>query len=121
MTGYVSRVRSLLAGITDLCPEHLRQSIRHVQRNCDIDCNVHDAVETWDECKQPDRAAGERMALALASIPHLLARLDAVEALHVMEYIEDGEYSRNRCAECLYEAEDREECPTIQALTGEGE
>ena len=81
MTGYVSRVRSLLAGITDLCPEHLRQSIRHVQRNCDIECNVHTTGPDWEDCKQPDRAAGERMALALASITHLLARLDAVEAL----------------------------------------
>jgi hypothetical protein len=81
VTGYMSHVRSLLAGITDLCPEHLRQSIRHVQRNCDIECNVHDAGPDWEDCKQPDRAAGERMAQALAEIPDLLARLDAVEKI----------------------------------------
>ena len=44
------------------------------------------------------------------------AAIDAVRELHVMEFIEDGEFSRNRCAECLYEAEGREECPTIGAI-----
>lgn len=44
------------------------------------------------------------------------AQIAAVESMHVMEYIEDGEHSRNRCMECLYEAEDREDCPTIEAI-----
>jgi hypothetical protein len=77
-------------GLTDLCAEHLRQSIRHVQRNCDIDCNIHedDVNATWDDCKQPDRGDGDRMAAVLADIPYLLtlarkqaAALEAVEAL----------------------------------------
>ena len=79
----LSAIRAQAEGLTDLCPEHLRQSIRHVQRNCDIECNVHEDASTWDECKQPDRAAGDRMTLALAAIPGLLARLDAIEALGI--------------------------------------
>jgi hypothetical protein len=73
------------AGLMDLCAEHLRQSIRHVQRNCDIDCNTHE--DTWDDCKQPERGDGERMAAALASIPRLTAAVDAVLALHEREVI----------------------------------
>ena len=44
------------------------------------------------------------------------AAIDAVKALHVMEFIEDGEDSRSRCDECLYEQDADEPCPTIQAL-----
>jgi phage gp36-like protein len=75
-------------GLTDLCAEHLRQSIRHVQRNCDIDCNVHEDEAEWDACKQPDRYDGDRMAAALADVPFLLdlagkqqAQLEAVRDL----------------------------------------
>lgn len=68
-------------GLTDLCPEHLRQSIRHVQRNCDIDCTDHEDATSWDACKQPDRYSGDRMARALATIPKLLAAVEAVAAL----------------------------------------
>jgi hypothetical protein len=81
-------IKASSAGLSDLCAEHLRQSIRHVQRNCDIDCNTHE--DTWDDCKQPDRGDGERMAAALASIPRMIAAVDAVLALHqpleVFEY-----------------------------------
>lgn len=60
------------AGLTDLCAEHLRQSIRHVQRNCDIHCNIHEDEDTWHECSQPDRYDGDRMAAVLSDVPFLL-------------------------------------------------
>lgn len=63
-------------GLTNLCPEYLRAGIRHLQRNCDMDCSVHD--EDWEACEQPDRYDGERIAKALADIPWLL---DEVERL----------------------------------------
>lgn len=75
MTATTARLDAIEAraeGLTDLCAEHLRQSIRHVQRNCDIDCNIHEDETTWDDCKQPDRGDGDRMAAVLADIPDLL-------------------------------------------------
>jgi len=71
----LGEIEALAEGLTDLCAEHQRQSIRHVQRNCDIDCNTHEDETTWDDCKQPDRYDGERMAKALSSIPYLLTEL----------------------------------------------
>ena len=73
-------IKASSEGLTDLCAEHLRQSIRHVQRNCDIDCNTHEDEPTWDDCKQPDRYDGERMAVALAGIPRLIAAVEGVLA-----------------------------------------
>ena len=67
-------------GLTNLCPEYLRAGIRHLQRNCDMDCSVHDA--DWESCEQPDRYDGERMAKALADIPWLLNRVRELEAAH---------------------------------------
>ena len=88
MTGVSERLDAIearSAGLTDLCAEYLRQSIRHVQRNCDIECNVHEDETQWDACKQPDRYDGDRIAAVLADIPGLLdlarkqqAALDAV-------------------------------------------
>jgi hypothetical protein len=90
MTATTERLDAITArsqGLTDLCAEHLRQSIRHVQRNCDIDCNIHEDETTWGECKQPDRGDGDRMAAVLADVPYLLdlarkqaAALEAVTA-----------------------------------------
>jgi hypothetical protein len=76
----LAAIEARAQGLTDLCPEHLRQSIRHVQRNVDIDCNVHEDETTWDDCKQPDRYDGERMAAALADIPALLAMVREQQA-----------------------------------------
>lgn len=85
LTERLDAIEARSAGLTDLCAEHLRQSIRHVQRNCDIPCNIHEDEDTWDDCKQPDRYDGDRMAALLADIPFLLdgarkqqAALDAV-------------------------------------------
>ena len=75
MTGVSERLDAIEAratDLTDLCAEHLRQSIRHVQRNCDIDCNVHEDETTWHACNQPDRYDGDRIAAVLADIPGLL-------------------------------------------------
>lgn len=74
-------IKARTEGLTDLCPEHLRQSIRHVQRNCDIECNTHEDESTWDDCKQPDRYDGERMAGALADVARLVAAVEAVLGL----------------------------------------
>jgi len=81
LSSLLAPIRARAEGVTDLCPEYLRQSIRHVQRNCDIECNVHVDESTWDDCKQPDRYDGARMAEVLASIPRLLSALDAVDKL----------------------------------------
>jgi hypothetical protein len=72
LTARLDAIQARAEGLTNLCAEHLRQSIRHIQRNCDIDCNVHEDENTWDDCKQPDRYDGDRMAAALADIPTLL-------------------------------------------------
>lgn len=71
----IEEIEARAEGLTDLCAEHLRQSIRHVQRNCDIECSEHGEGEDWDACKQPDRYDGGRIAKALADIPYLLAEL----------------------------------------------
>ena len=72
-TEILAAIEARAEGLTDLCAEHLRQSIRHVQRNCDMECNVHESEESWYDCNQPDRGDGERMAAALADIPILIA------------------------------------------------
>lgn len=61
-------------GLTNLCPEYLRAGIRHLQRNCDMECFVHG--DDWEACEQPDRYDGERIAKALADIPWLLAEVE---------------------------------------------
>jgi hypothetical protein len=71
-TKHLDAIEDRAKGLTDLCAEHLRQSIRHVQRNCDIDCNVHEDETEWDACKQPDRYDGHRMAAVLADVPYVL-------------------------------------------------
>lgn len=83
-------IRTLTEGLTDLCPEYLRQGIRHLQRNCSIECNHHSENET-EECNQPDRYDGERIAGLLAAIPTLLTALDAVEAECATTDTETGE------------------------------
>ncbi|MDQ0241210.1 hypothetical protein [Arthrobacter bambusae] len=103
-------IRETSDGLTDLCPEHLRQGIRHLQRNCDIDCNVHDNESTWDDCNQPDRYDGDRMARALASIPRLIQALEAVAGLHY-EDVFRGHLS-NGCKTCGHDWP----CPTITAV-----
>lgn len=46
----------------DWCPDYLHSAIRHVQRNCDIDCYAHDDPAGWSNCGQPDRYAGTFIA-----------------------------------------------------------
>lgn len=118
----LSAIREQAEGLTDLCPEHLRQSIRHVQRNCDIDCNTHE--DDPYACKQPDRYDGERMANALASIPGLLVALERVEALHPRTCEINGDKGCEHgdtcpalvCGPCG----EPWPCPTIEAITGGG-
>lgn len=70
-------IREQAEDLTDLCPEYMSQGIRHLQRNCDLGCYTHDD----DDCNQPGRYDGERMANALASIPRLLAALDGATTI----------------------------------------
>jgi hypothetical protein len=79
MTDRLDEIEARAKGLTDLCTEYLRLSIRHVQRNCDIDCDVHG--DDYDACKQPDRYDGARMATALADIPALLNAVKEVREL----------------------------------------
>jgi hypothetical protein len=72
LTDRLDAIEKRAEGLTDLCAEHLRQGIRHLQRNCNIDCNVHEDEDAWADCKQPDRYDGDRMAAVLADIPALL-------------------------------------------------
>lgn len=72
-------IKTRAAGLTDLCPDYMARGIRHLARNCDLDCPTHgeDGVET---CQVPERGDGERLAKALADLPKLTAALDAVLA-----------------------------------------
>ena len=73
-------------------------------------------IGSWD-----DGGISLEDATFLSSAPtdqaRLIAAVEAVAGMHVMEFIEDGQYSRTRCEECLYEQTDDEQCPTVAALT----
>lgn len=109
-------------GLTDLCAEHLRQGIRHLNRNCHIECNVHSDVEDSDDCNQPDRHDGDRMAAALADLPTLFAVVDAVAALHAPFVWDFGFGPVTSCKGCADQGVPQEAaeypCPTVKALTG---
>lgn len=115
-------MRARSEGLTDLCGEHLRQGIRHLQRNCHIECNVHEDVEESDACKQPERHDGDRMAAALADLPKLFAAVDAVTKLHTPFVWDFGFGPVTSCRACAdqeaSEAAAEYPCPTITALLG---
>ncbi|MCB5281115.1 hypothetical protein [Arthrobacter sp. ES1] len=108
-------------GLTDLCAEHLRQGIRHLQRNCHIECNVHEDVET-DACRHPAQGDGDRMAASLADLPRLFAAVEAVLKLHTPFVWDFGFGPVTSCRGCAdqgaSEAAAEYPCPTITALLG---
>jgi hypothetical protein len=115
-------MRARAEGLTDLCAEHLRQGIRHLNRNCHIECNVHEDVDEPDACKQPERHDGDRMAAALADLPKLFAAVDAVRNLHTPFVWDFGFGPVTSCRGCAdqgaSEAAAEYPCPTIKALIG---
>lgn len=52
---------------------------------------------------------------AREAMPKLLAAVEAVRALHVLEY--DDASERNRCRECGYEDWTDPACPTVRAIS----
>jgi hypothetical protein len=114
-------MRARSEGLTDLCAEHLRQGIRHLQRNCHIECNVHeDDIDEPDACKQPDRHDGDRMAAALADLPRFFAAVEAVMKLHTPFVWDFGFGPVTSCKGCAdqgaSEAAAQYPCATITAL-----
>lgn len=109
-------------GLTDLCAEHLRQGIRHLNRNCSIECNVHPDDDETDACNQPERHDGDRMATALADLPRLFAAVDAVAALHAPFVWDFGFGPVTSCRHCAdqgaTEAAAEYPCPTVTVLLG---
>lgn len=115
-------MRARAEGLTDLCAEHLRQGIRHLQRNCHIECNVHQDDDETDACKQPARGDGDRMAAALADLPKLFAAVEAVRELHKPFVWDFGFGPVTSCKGCAdqgaSEAAAEYPCPTVTALLG---
>jgi hypothetical protein len=115
-------MRARAEGLTDLCAEHLRQGIRHLNRNCHIECNVHADTHETDTCKQPARHDGDRMAESLAGLPKLFAAVDAVRSLHTPFEWDFGFGPVTACKGCAdqgaSEAAAEYPCPTIKALLG---
>lgn len=73
-------IRADLAELGDVnyCPAYLYQAVRHVQRNCEIECGEH-GYDDESNCVEPGRYDGTAMARLLAAVPALLA---AVESAH---------------------------------------
>ena len=69
------QIRADLAEIGDVnfCPEYLHSAIRHVQRNCEIECYTPGHEDGAVSCVQPGRYDGTAMARLLAAVPALLA------------------------------------------------
>lgn len=115
-------LKARVEGLTDLCAEHLRQGIRHLQRNCHIECNVHDDVEDTDDCKQPERHDGDRMAASLADLPRLFAAVEALAALHAPFVWDFGFGPVTSCKGCADQGASQEAaeypCPTVRAVLG---
>jgi hypothetical protein len=116
-------MRARSEGLTDLCAEHLRQGIRHLNRNCHIECNVHeDDIDEPAACKQPARGDGDRMAAALADLPKLFAAVEAVASLHTPFVWDFGYGPVTSCKGCADQGASQEAaeypCPTITALLG---
>lgn len=115
-------MRARAEGLTDLCAEHLRQGIRHLNRNCHIECNVHEDTEDTDACKQPERHDGDRMAASLADLPRLFAAVEAVAQLHTPFDWDFGFGPVTSCRACVIQGASQEAaeypCPTVRAVLG---
>ncbi len=64
-------IKRVIADLEDLplplCESYMYEAIRHVMRNCDIECPEH-----CSECTTPNRHDGSRMARLLNAIPDLV-------------------------------------------------
>lgn len=89
----------------DLCPDYMYRAIRHLERNCEIEC----AREELDEnhcCIHPDRYDGEAMAVALSDLAALVAAVEEVQRIRDTMRAEEGlyEYPEERFGDLLDEA-----------------
>lgn len=57
----MGKTPSFEGGDADWCPDWLYSGIRHLVRNCDIECSKHD-VEPGGDCGWPHRYAGAHIA-----------------------------------------------------------
>jgi hypothetical protein len=65
----------------DLCERYLYEAIRHVERNCYIECPEHDTEESRLRCNNPARHDGARMARLLNAIPELVNEIARLKKL----------------------------------------
>lgn len=75
----LENIKERTAGLTGLCADYMQRSIRHLQRNCEIECPIH-AEDPEALCQQPELHDGARIAAVLADQPKMTAALDAVLA-----------------------------------------
>ena len=74
----LEQIKTRAEKFADLCPDYMYRAIRHLERNCDVECEAAEEDENH-VCNHPDRYEGEDMAKVLADVPKLLAALEAVE------------------------------------------
>lgn len=63
----------------NLCPDYMAQGIRHLERNCDLDCHA-EVQNPYHDCTRPDKYDGEDMAKALGDLAALVAVVEEVQA-----------------------------------------
>ena len=86
----------------NICPDYMYRAIRHLERNCDIDCAREERDENHD-CIRPDRYDGEAMAVALADLTALVAVVEEVQCVRYLMRVEEGqfEYPEDRFGKML--------------------
>lgn len=86
----------------NLCPDYMYRAIRHVERNCDIECAREELDENHD-CIRPDRYDGEAMAVALSDLAALVAVAEEVQRIRDTMLHEAGkwEYPEDRFGKML--------------------
>lgn len=88
-----------------LCPDYMAQGIRHLERNCDLDCHA-EVQNPYHDCTRPDRYDGEDMAKALGDLAALVAVVEEVQRVRDTMRAESGEweYPEHRYANLLSDA-----------------
>ena len=85
------------------CPSYLQQGIRHLQRNCEVECGLHGDDATAD-CGEPGRYDGEAMANVLNSVPALVAELASARR----QIAAAAQHARSLSTVCRYHGADTE-------------
>lgn len=75
----------------NLCPDYMAQGIRHLERNCDLDCHA-EVQNPYHDCTRPDKYDGEDMAKALGDLAALVAVVGEVQRVREGMRAEEGQY-----------------------------